>query len=207
MVSIEALEFTYDGQRKFQFPDFSIDREPLLILGESGVGKTTLLHLIAGLLRPESGKVSIDGQEVSNLPLHKMDRFRGRHIGMVFQRPQFIRSLDLGENLRFIQYLSGKSPDNTRIKKVLDSLGLSDRINCASYMLSQGEQQRAAIAMALINHPTLILADEPTSSLDDRNCQNVIALLQQQAEVHQADLIIITHDLRLKEGFTQTLSL
>lgn len=207
MVSIEEMEFAYDKRTKFRFPDFSIDQEPLLILGESGVGKTTLLHLIAGFLKPKRGEVYIDGQEVSSLSSHRMDRFRGRHIGMVFQRPQFIRSLNVGENLRFIQYLSGKTPDNTRIEEVLASLGISDRIKSPSHKLSQGEQQRAAIAMALVNRPSLILADEPTSSLDDKNCHNVIELLQEQAVAHKADLIIITHDQRLKGIFPQTITL
>ena len=136
-----------------------------------------------------------------------LDRFRGRHIGLVFQRPHFVQALSVQENLALVQYLAGKPQDKKRIKEVLDNLGIGHKLGEKPHRLSQGEQQRAAIALAVINSPQLILADEPTSSLDNKNCAKVAQLLKEQASATGAQLIIITHDQRLKDQFKNTLSL
>ena len=135
-----------------------------------------------------------------------MDRFRGKNIGIVFQKPHFINSLTVKENLQLAQYIS-KKIDKTRISSLLESLGIEDKANKKTLNLSQGEKQRVAIALAIVNSPKLILADEPTSSLDDLNCDKVINLLKYQAAKYKAKLIIITHDYRLKKHFKNTLSL
>jgi putative ABC transport system ATP-binding protein len=208
MLKTRSLFFAYNKNTDFRFPDIDLGTgERLLVLGESGIGKTTLLHLIAGLLRPVSGSIEIMGTMIQNLPSVQMDRFRGKNIGLVFQRPYFVKALNLKENLALVEFLAGKRKDEKRIIQILDSLGIAHKGSEKPYRLSQGEQQRAAIALAMINHPKLILADEPTSSLDNKNCDKVAALLQEQASASGAQLIIITHDQRLKEQFQNTLTL
>ncbi len=208
MFKTRSLYFAYNERTSFHFPDIDLESgEDILILGESGIGKSTLLHLMSGLLRPVSGSVELMGIKLNKLSVGKSDHFRGKHIGLVFQRSHFISALSLQENLALIQYLAGKKPDKTRIREVLKSLGISDKQNNKPYQLSQGQQQRAAIALAVVNNPQLLLADEPTSSLDDKNCRKVVALLKEQALVTGAALIIITHDQRLKAQFKNTLQL
>ena len=208
MLKTQSLRFSYDQNTAFLFPDIELGAgENLLILGESGIGKTTLLHLIAGLLQPRSGSVELKGTVLHELSSAKLDRFRGRHIGLVFQRPHFVQALSVQENLALVQFLAGKQQDKKRIKQVLDSLGIGHKLREKPHKLSQGEQQRVAIAVAVINSPQLILADEPTSSLDDKNCAKVAALLKEQAAASGSQLLIITHDQRLKEQFQNTLTL
>ncbi len=208
MIQTRGLTFSYDDQTQFQFPD--IDVTPgsnLLIIGKSGVGKTTLLHLLAGLLPPESGEVTIAQQSVQQLKSSELDRFRGRHIGIVFQKPHFVRSIDLLENLLLVQHLAGDKPNKKRAREVLDLLGLSGMERKFPHKLSQGQQQRATIAMATVNHPEVLLADEPTSSLDDDNCERVVELLRHHSETLGATLVVITHDMRLRSQFENTLQL
>ncbi len=208
MFKTQSLFFAYNQQTAFRFPDIELEAgENLLVLGESGIGKTTLLHLMAGLLQPKSGSVELMGTVLHDLSSARLDSFRGRHIGLVFQRPHFVQALSLQENLALVQFLAGKSRDKNRINEVLNRLGIGHKLREKPYRLSQGEQQRAAIALAVINSPQLILADEPTSSLDDKNCAKVAALLKEQASVTGAQLIIITHDQRLKDQFQNTLTL
>ena len=208
MFNTQSLLFAYSPQTQFQFPDIHLEAgEQLLVLGESGIGKTTLLHLLAGLLRPDSGKVTLDGTILHELPTAKLDRFRGSHIGLIFQRPHIVQNLSIQENLSMVQYLAGKPQDKNRMKSVLDSLGIGHKLQDRPRRLSQGEQQRATIALAVINKPQLILADEPTSSLDDKSCERVATLLKEQASTTGAKLIIITHDHRLKDHFQNTLTL
>ena len=207
MIKTESLKFSYDGKKYFDFPDINLDSgENLLIIGNSGIGKTTLLHLLAGILKPESGSINISGTDISKFSDTKLDKFRGDNIGIVFQKPHFISSLTINENLKLAQYLS---PNKTSIdaKKILESLNINDKHQQKPNQLSEGEKQRASIALALINSPSLVLADEPTSSLDDFNCNNVIKLLKKQVKDHRAQLIVITHDARLKKHFKNNLNL
>lgn len=207
MIKTESLKFSYDGKKYFDFPDINLDSgENLLIIGNSGIGKTTLLHLLAGILKPESGSINISGTDISKFSDTELDKFRGDNIGIVFQKPHFISSLTINENLKLAQYLS-RSKTSGDAKKVLESLNIKDKYQQKPNQLSEGEKQRASIALALINSPSLILADEPTSSLDDFNCDNVIKLLKKQAKDHKAQLIVITHDARLKKHFKNNLNL
>ena len=208
MLSTHSLSFEYDEFNQFEFPDLELNEgDDLLILGESGIGKTTFLHLISGLLKLKTGKIFIDGTDLFSLSDKQLDIFRGGAIGIVFQRPHFINSLTLGENLALIQFLGKKKADPIRIKLVLDSLGILSKKDTKPHLLSQGEQQRAAIALAVINQPKLILADEPTAALDDKNCIKVIELLKSQTRRNKASLLIITHDQRLKSEFRNSVSL
>jgi putative ABC transport system ATP-binding protein len=190
---------------KFQNIDLS-SNENLLIIGESGVGKTTLMHLLAGLLKSNSGSIKLFDKELSQLSSHKLDKFRKNNIGIVFQRPHFVNSLTVKENLQLAQYIANKK-DNNRIENILKNLNIFDKSNKKTNQLSQGEKQRASIALAIVNSPKLILADEPTSSLDDNNCLKVIKLLKKQATDFGAQLIVITHDSRLKKHFKKLIEL
>ena len=207
MIKTESLKFSYDGKKYFDFPGINLDSgENLLIIGNSGIGKTTLLHLLAGILKPESGSINISGTDISKFSDTELDKFRGDNIGIVFQKPHFISSLTINENLKLAKYLS-PSKTSGDAKKILESLNIEDKYQQKPNQLSEGEKQRASIALALINSPSLILADEPTSSLDDFNCDNVIKLLKTQAKDHKAQLIVITHDARLKKHFKNNLNL
>ena len=206
MLETKNLRFKYDNNLELNFPNIKTSKENLLILGASGVGKTTFLHLLSGLLKPMNGEIDLLGTKISNLKMSEMDRFRGKNIGIVFQKPHFINSLTVKENLQLAQYISKKS-DKNRVQSLLESLGIEDKANKKTQNLSQGEKQRVSIALAIVNSPKLILADEPTSSLDDLNCHKVINILKNQASKYKAKLIIITHDYRLKKHFKNTLSL
>ena len=206
MLETKNLRFKYENNLELNFPDIKTSKENLLILGASGVGKTTFLHLLSGLLKPMNGEIDLLGTKISKLKMSEMDRFRGKNIGIVFQKPHFINSLTVKENLQLAQYISKKS-DKNRIQSLLESLGIEDKANKKTQNLSQGEKQRVSIALAIVNSPKLILADEPTSSLDDLNCDKVINILKNQASKYKAKLIIITHDYRLKKHFKNTLSL
>ena len=207
MIKTRGIKFDYNNQVFFEFPDIEIkNRENLLIIGNSGIGKTTLLHLLAGLLESKSGSIELFGKEISNLNSYQLDTFRGENIGIVFQRSHFVNSLTVKENLELAQFIANKK-DNNRINTILKSLGILDKSDQKTNQLSQGEKQRASIALAIVNSPKLILADEPTSSLDDENCDRVIKLLKKQASEFNAQLIVITHDNRLKKHFKKSIKL
>ena len=207
MIKTRGIKFDYNNQVFFEFPDIEIkNRESFLIIGNSGIGKTTLLHLLAGLLESKSGSIQLFGKEISNLNSYQLDTFRGKNIGIVFQRAHFVNSLTVKENLELAQFIANKK-DNNRINTILKSLGILDKSDKKTNQLSQGEKQRASIALAIVNSPKLILADEPTSSLDDENCDRVIKLLKKQASEFNAQLIVITHDNRLKKHFKKSIKL
>ena len=207
MIKTKGVEFNYDNQVFFKFQDIDLkSSENLLIIGSSGIGKTTLLHLLAGLLESSSGSIKLFEKELSDLSSHQLDKFRKNNIGIVFQRPHFVNSLTVKENLQLAQYIANKK-DNNRIENILINLNIFDKSDKKTNQLSQGEKQRASIALAIVNSPKLILADEPTSSLDDINCDNVIELLKKQATDFGAQLIVITHDNRLKKHFKNSIEL
>ena len=207
MIKTKKLEFSYNNQEFFKFHDINLKKkENLLIIGKSGVGKTTLLHLLAGLLKSSSGSIELFGKNITSLSSDELDKFRKNNIGIVFQRPHFVNSLTVKENLQLAQYIANKK-NNFRIESVLKNLNIFDKAHNKTNSLSQGEKQRASIAMAIINSPKLILADEPSSSLDDENCTRVIKLLKKQAREFEAQLIVITHDSRLKKHFEKSIEL
>ena len=207
MIKTKGVEFNYDNQVFFKFQDINLkSSENLLIIGSSGIGKTTLLHLLAGLLESSSGSIKLFEKELGDLSSHQLDKFRKNNIGIVFQRPHFVNSLTVKENLQLAQYIANKK-DNNRIENILKNLNIFDKSDKKTNQLSQGEKQRASIALAIVNSPKLILADEPTSSLDDINCDNVIELLKKQATDFEAQLIVITHDSRLKKHFKNSIEL
>lgn len=205
LVTMQSLGHQYPGGETLHFPDLRIAKgEHTLLLGESGTGKTTFLHILTGLLRPTLGHVVIDGQDVYELSTRKLDHYRGQQIGIVFQNAHLINSLDLYGNMRIAQEFAGAKHDPERIKSVLSTLGLGEHIHKYPQKLSRGQVQRAAIARAVVNSPSMLVADEPTASLDDYNTEKVMDLLFAQAEQHGATLILATHDNRIKHRFTHT---
>lgn len=207
MLTSTNISFQYPGTH-FNFPDVHVgDKGHCLVLGKSGTGKTTFLHILAGLLTPKTGEISIDGQILRQLSSTRLDQFRGKKIGIVFQKSYFIQAISVLENLAWSQYLAGNTIDRRRILSLLERLGVDHHAHHRPARLSTGEQQRVSIARALINKPSVILADEPTSALDDQNAEEVIHLLEEQAELEHAALIIVTHDARIKSHFDQQILL
>jgi putative ABC transport system ATP-binding protein len=209
MLKTEGLHYQYEGgESELAFPDLSIQKgDELLLLGASGTGKTTLLHLVAGMRTPTRGQVALAGEAFSTLPTAARDRARGRHMGIVFQTTHFVRSLSVSENLALARALAGCPPDEARIQGLLEELGLAHKLHARVDALSVGEQQRVSIARAVVHGPGLILADEPTSALDDANTDAVLSLLRKQAERTGAALLIVTHDQRLKDRMSDRVEL
>ncbi|MDD4514688.1 ATP-binding cassette domain-containing protein [Massilibacteroides sp.] len=203
-----GLIFSYENGTSFDFPDIDCEKgRHLLIMGPSGCGKTTLLHLLAGLLNPSSGSVTIAGTDITKLHESLLDKYRGKEIGVVFQKPHFVQALSVIDNIRLVPYLNHKTISDQTIKDILQRLNLADKCDERVNRLSEGEKQRLSIARAMINNPVLILADEPTSSLDDNNCEESLKLLKSQAEITGASLIIVTHDKRLLGHFQNIITL
>ena len=207
MLRTKSLQYQYSDGQSFKFPDISCKkRDKLLVIGSSGVGKSTLLHLLGGLLRAQKGSIVLDEKEMVGMGASSLDKFRGDNIGIIFQKNHFIASLTVIENLKMAQFFGGEE-DDQRCKDLLERLNILHKANKSINTLSEGEKQRVAIARALVNNPTLILADEPTSALDDKNCDEVIALLEEQAGAAGAALVIVTHDTRLKEKVSNQITL
>jgi len=208
MLQTANVTFSYSKESSFNFPDIKLSQsESLLILGKSGIGKTTLLHLLAGILSPDNGSIFVKDTNITSIGSKKLDAFRGRNIGIVFQNTIAISSLTVYENLQARLYFSGISNQKEAIENILEQLDLVSVKNQKPNTLSTGQLQRLGIALGVIHKPDIILADEPTSSLDDENCELVIDLLKSQAKKSDANLIIITHDHRIKKSFTNTIVL
>jgi putative ABC transport system ATP-binding protein len=209
LVKTEKLSFRYpSSDQEYSFPDIHLSKgENLLVTGKSGSGKTTLLHLIAGILTPSKGSVIIDNITTGTLKNHEMDKFRGRKIGIIFQENYFLESLSVMGNLSYISILCGSKPNKAYIKKLLNDLDIIRLSDKKPEQLSRGELQRFSIARALVNNPVVLLADEPTSSLDDENCTRFISLVKEVCKSYRLSLIVSTHDSRLKPEFKKCITL
>jgi len=196
---LRNLSHAYDGAQVLQVAAWQVEQgSQWLVLGPSGSGKTTLLHILAGILRPTAGSVSIAGQNLTALKPADLDRFRGQRIGIVLQRLHLVPSLTVVSNLLLAQYLAGLTQDSARVREVLASLDIADKADANPHELSFGQAQRVAVARAVVNRPKLLLADEPTSNLDDARCAQAYGLLESQARACGATLVIATHDQRIK---------
>jgi len=199
MFVLEYLTHAYNGTEVLKVPAWRAEQGAhWLVIGPSGSGKTTLLHILAGILRPLAGAISIAGQDLMALKPAALDRFRGQHIGIVLQRLHLVPSLSVLKNLLLAQYLAGVTQDEARAHEVLSSLDVADKAHAYPHELSFGQAQRVAVARAVVNRPKLLLADEPTSNLDDARCAQAYVLLESQARACGATLVIATHDQRIK---------
>ncbi|GIX27944.1 MAG: ABC transporter ATP-binding protein [Burkholderiales bacterium] len=199
MFEIENLKHRYGDALVLSIPEWkAAPGEHWLLTGASGSGKTTLLHILAGILRPTQGRVKVNGCALDELSGTALDRFRGRHVGLVPQRLHLVASLSVLDNLRLAQYLAGLPRDEARVREILRTLSIEAWADAKPPELSQGQAQRAAIARAVVNRPRLLLADEPTAHLDDAHCAQVIDLLESQAAACGATLVIATHDQRVR---------
>lgn len=183
-------------------PRFSVaDGEQMVLIGRSGGGKTTLLHLIAGITRVDSGQILFDGRSIESLSEAASDRFRAAWMGYVFQTFNLLPAFTALENVLLGMTFSRKPVDRPRAVMLLDRVGLSDRIHHKPTAMSVGEQQRVAVARALANKPRLLLADEPTANIDASNQQNIIDLVRETAEEEQIALILVTHAMEVADQF------
>jgi putative ABC transport system ATP-binding protein len=171
--------------------------EFVAVIGPSGSGKSTLLHMIGGVDRPTSGKVFIDGTDIYSLDESRLAIFRRRQIGLIYQFFNLIPVLNVEENITLPLLLDGREEDREHLRQLLTTLGLEDRLHHLPNQLSGGEQQRVSIGRALINHPALVLADEPTGNLDSKNSREIVSLLKLFNRQYKQTLIIITHDERI----------
>jgi len=207
ILSSHGLSISF-GSINIMFPDLNINQgEHHLIIGESGSGKTSLLNILGGILQPSSGKVHISGIDIYQLKKIKLDSFRGKVLGFVFQTPHFVKSLNVIDNLLFTQYVSGNKILKSEAISFLNKVGLKHKVNSKISDLSEGEKQRISIVRGLLNSPKIILADEPTSALDDSSCKKVIDLMRDLANEIGATLLIVTHDKRLKDQFERRVEL
>ena len=168
--------------------------EFIAIIGASGSGKSTLLHQIGGVDHPSSGKVIINNTDIYTLNENDLAIFRRNEIGLIYQFYNLIPVLNVKENITLPLQLAHQKVDQKRFNTLIEQLGLSNRLNHLPNQLSGGQQQRVSIARALINQPTLVLADEPTGNLDSKNSDEIIRLLKEANEKYHQTIIIITHD-------------
>ncbi|MBD5354403.1 MAG: ABC transporter ATP-binding protein [Bacteroides sp.] len=213
MIEVTDIHKSFDELKVIKGVSLTIpDGEMLTIVGPSGAGKTTLLQIIGTLERADSGSVKFDGEDITGMKDAKLARFRNRNMGFVFQFHQLLPEFTLEENVALPALIGGmKRPEALRrAGELLDELGLGERLNHRPSQLSGGERQRAAVARALINDPKVILADEPTGSLDSYNREELYKLFFQLRSSTGKTFIIVTHDetfalnsdrvIRMKDG-------
>ena len=177
---------------------FSVEKgEFVAVVGASGSGKSTLLHLLGGVDKPTSGKIIIDGEDIYNLNETNLAIFRRRQVGLIYQFYNLIPILNVKENMTLPILLDDKKPDETYLKELIETLGLSNRVNHLPNELSGGQQQRVSIGRALMNRPALLLADEPTGNLDSKASKDIIELLKLSNKKYKQTIIMITHDHEL----------
>lgn len=202
ILSVKNLNKTYgkaeNAVRACNNISFSVEKgEFLAIVGASGSGKSTLLHLLGGVDRADSGEIIVDGQNISNLSSDQLAVYRRRQVGLVYQFYNLIPTLTVEENISISKRLDGQKVAKEDMNEILRILGLSERRNHLPNQLSGGEQQRTSIGRALINRPSILLADEPTGNLDSQASEEIVNLLKQYNKVYKQTIILITHNLEV----------
>ncbi len=181
--------------------------EHCALAGESGMGKTTLLHLIAGILRADAGRILIAGDELTRLSEPQRDALRAKKIGYIFQTFNLLQGYSALENLLLAMMLGGAGRDRQRAARLLERVGLATRMHYRPRQLSVGQQQRVAVARALANAPALVLADEPTGNLDPRSAQAALTLIRETCRESGAALLLVSHDRAALQQFERVESL
>ncbi len=208
VLSSAQLAYQYPQGVRLEFPDIHMAKnQHSLLLGDSGKGKTTLLHLLSGLSKPTHGAVFLMGQDLYALSGSSLDAYRAKNLGFIFQEAHLLKNLTVLENIKLAQRLAENVVDTASILQLLADLQLQDKADALPNQLSRGQKQRVAIARAIVNKPGLLLADEPTASLDDKNTELVLNLLLTIASSYGSTLLIATHDKRIKDHFTQAYQL
>lgn len=198
-IEVTDLRFAYGSQAVVNIERCHLARgDSLAVIGPSGCGKTTFLHLLAGLIRPSAGLIQILGQDLSAMRGAELDRFRGQHIGLVFQRFHLLPALTVRDNVLLAQRLARVPIERAQVEALFDRLNLTGLEHLKPSMLSQGQAQRVAIARALVHGPRLVMADEPTSALDDQHAEQALALLKESVQAVGAALLVVTHDQRVR---------
>lgn len=204
MLAVNDLVAGYGGRPIARLPHLSVAAgENAVLSGASGSGKTTLLLAIAGLADRMAGGVRVDGEDLGELGARARDRHRGRRIGLIFQDLHLIAGLTATDNMLLAPFAIGLRGDRVRARALLDRLGVGDKADARAETLSRGQAQRVAIARAMLMQPRLILADEPTASLDDEACAAVLGLLTEATRETGAALVIATHDARVRQHMSQ----
>ncbi|MCR9115920.1 MAG: ABC transporter ATP-binding protein [bacterium] len=207
MLRIQDLKKSYaqpDGGRVtiLNIPKLSLNpAEQMVLIGDSGGGKSTLLHLIAGIRRPDSGSIRIDGTDICKLPESTRDRFRASRIGYIFQTFNLLDGFSAYENVLLGMTFGVDRTDPERAKSLLERVGLGHRLTHRPSKLSVGEQQRVAVARALANRPKLLLADEPTANVDPKNQEQIVSLIRDTCVEEGIALLIVTHSMEVAGQF------
>jgi putative ABC transport system ATP-binding protein len=206
VISIENLKVEYRNGGEplpvLDIPSWRVEKsEQVAISGPSGCGKSTLLHVLAGLLVPTSGAVRICAQDLVRMGEAERDRFRAQHVGVIFQNFNLLQGYTALENVLLGMTFSPHAPQRSHAKDLLDELGLSQRLKHYPSQMSLGEQQRVAIARALVKRPELILADEPTGSLDPRHAMGVVEKLREACRTHGCSLVVVSHQSEVVAAF------
>ena len=204
MIQSRGLRFAYPGNKPLRFADVSVVQGGTLLLrGPSGSGKSTWLALASGMLTPTAGEVVVSGQSVGALSAAARDAWRARHIGFLPQKLHLSDALSVADNLGLVFFAAGLPVDKTAVAQVLQALDIAALAARKSSQLSGGQAQRVALARALLLRPTVILADEPTASLDDAACAASLNLLRDCAGELKATLVVATHDARVVQALPQ----
>ena len=209
--TIDLTKIYYQGKNKvFANNNISLSIEEgefVAVLGSSGSGKTTFLNMIGGIDAPTSGKIIINGVDISSIKESKFTRFRGKNIGYVFQKYQLIEELTVKDNIRVVQTINKWEINQEYEDKIIDMLGIQDLLSVHPSQLSGGQQQRVAIARALIGKPAIILADEPTGNLDKKRSEEIINYMKLSNQQYRQTYIVVTHDLEVASQCNRIITL
>ena len=208
MIELNKVVYAYPGGPSIRYPDWSLSQGMhALLVGNAGTGKSTLLHLISGLLDIQRGTIEVCNYRLSALKGSDRDRFRGKHIGILFPQPLFIKEFTILDNLLFAQQLGSRQANMEKAYLLLHEFSLAGKALCRPEKLSLFELRKAAIIRAIINKPGLILADEPVLGLNERESHSILNLLEKQASSYESTLVIASRNKNLRDTFRNLLKL